>query len=177
MVIVLGPIPFCISHPITHERRDLKMGFDVGKVGSAMWPEAGGVALFILAKLGTRYIDETYALTGVFRRTSDYVEAAGGLIPAYLIATGSKATDEAKAVLYTEIGFMGQRLGDWAYGETIGKKAKVAKNRRLATKQNKGTDVLSQAEKILIAESRAREVNNPAALAKTPAGVGSYTEI
>ena len=131
--------------------------FDAGKVGSALWPEGGGVALFILAKLGSRYIDETYALSGVFRRTSDYVEAAGALIPGYLIATGSKATDEAKAVLYTEVGFLGQRLGDWAYGQTVGKKAKVAKNRRLAEKKGGGDKPqLSEAEKLRLEEARLR---------------------
>ncbi|GAI49952.1 unnamed protein product, partial [marine sediment metagenome] len=114
----------------------------------------------------------TYALSGVFRRTSDYVEAAAVAIPGYLIATGSKATDEAKAVLYTEIGFMGQRLGDWAYGETIGKRAKVAKNRRLATKSKPG-NVLSEAEKVAaLADAEARATNR----ALVPAGVGSRLE-
>lgn len=151
------------------------MAFDPKKVGSALYPEAFGVLALIVAKLGAKYIDETYALTEVFRRSSDYVEAAALAIPGYLIAT-DKAAKEAKAVLYTNIGFMGQRLGDWAYGETIGKKAKVAKNRRLAGKPgDKGRDVLSEAEKILIAESRSRAVNNPAALART--GAPGYTEI
>lgn len=153
------------------------MTFDPGKIGSALWPEAGGVALFIVAKLGARYIDETYALSGVFRRTSDYVEAAAVAIPGYLIATDSKAINEAKAVLYTQIGFMGQRLGNFAYGETIGKRAEVAKNRRLA--KNKGGNVLSEAEKVVaLAEAaRAREFNNPAALALARTGAPGYTEI
>lgn len=130
------------------------MAFDAGKVGSALWPEAGGVLAFILAKLGARYIDETYALTGIFRRTSDFVEAAALAIPGYLIATGSKATNEAKAVLYTEIGFLGQRLGDAGYDRFA--VTKSVKSRRLG---NKGVNVLSEAEKILIAESRGREAS------------------
>lgn len=134
------------------------MGFDVGKVGSALWPEAAGVLAFIVSKLGARYIDETYALTGVFRRTSDYVEAAAIGIPGYLIATGSKATDEAKAVLYTEIGFLGQRLGDAGYTRTVGKKAKVAKNRRLAEKQGAGSQQLSDAERHLLEDVRQRRL-------------------
>ena len=133
--------------------------FDAGKVGSAIWPEAGAVAILVVAKLGTRYIDETYDLSGIFRRTGDYLEAAALGIPAYMIATDSKATDEAKAVLYTTLGFMGQRLGDWAYGETIGKKAKVAKNRRLAEKGKKGGDQqLTEAERLLLEDVRQRRL-------------------
>lgn len=146
------------------------MDFDVKRVGSALLPEALGVLGFVVAKMGARYIDETYELTGAFRRTSDYVEAAAVLIPGYLIATDSPATNSAKAVLYTEIGFLGQRGGDAAY-------KKVVTARRLGNK-GKGGNVLNEAEKVAaLAEAQLVKERSLVLRDKPATSLAGYTEI
>jgi len=148
------------------------MNFDVGKVTQSLWPEVGGVMALFGAKAVARYVDETYALTKIGRRTQDYVDAAAVVIPTYLIGTGSKATESSEAVLFTMAGIYGQRLADGIYGKVIGKKA-IGHGK---IKGNPGGGVIGQAER---AKQIAQANANALVLAtrtKQPAAVGGYTE-
>ena len=142
------------------------MAFDVGKVGNSLWPEVGGIAALFGAKMVARYVDETYALTKVMRRSQDYVDLAAVGIPVYLIGTGSKATESSEAVLFAMSGIFGQRLADNIYTRTVRKGAKQISNRKLAGNPNAAIAQAEQAKAI----AQARQ-NALAAAGKSPVAV------
>lgn len=147
------------------------MDFSAKEAGDSIWPEIGGVAILLAVKAGARYFKEANALTG-WKNPEYYVDAAGVGIPLYLIGTG-KAVEESKAVMWAEVGVLGQRGAQYAYDRTIGKSAKRAGRTRLG---NPGGGVIDQAER---ARQIAQANANALALARrTPqhAAVGSYTE-
>ncbi|MBA7680613.1 hypothetical protein ES703_88934 [subsurface metagenome] len=124
------------------------MAFDPGKVVTVMWPELAGILALFAVKSGAKYIDESYGLTKLFRKTEHYVDSTAVAVPLYLIATGSKATEESKAVLFAMTGVVGQRIANKAYSKIP--VTKSVKNRRLAEKQGGGTKQLTEAERRLL---------------------------